>query len=839
MNSRSYKTALRVFLVVGFLISLFAVTPAMHIHAAGRCYVDDSAVFGANTGLSWANAYTSLQSAIASSCTEIWVAAGMYKPHASDRNVSFNLESGTAIYGGFEGTETQRTQRNYTFNVTILSGDLNGNDIGFTNNGENSYHIVYASSVNNTAILDGFTVQGGNANTSASAAGSGGGMLNDTNSNPTLYNITFNANYAINHGGGMYNEHNSNPTLINVTFSANFAQYGGGISNYDYSSPILTNVTFRGNSAYYGGGMNNSDDTSNPSLTDVTFHINSATYGGGMYNYNSSPTFTSVTFNDNSANYGGGMYNYYSGPTLTSVTFYDNSAEHGGGLYNLYSSPILTNVSFNTNSAVLLGGGMFNYASNATLTSVTFSNNSAARGGGMYSASNGESTLSNVTFISNSADHGGGMYNYIDSPTLTNVTFNGNSVNGIGAKGGGMHNDNSSPSLTSVTFNGNTAYGGGGMYNTNSSPSLNNVTFSFNSANYGGGMYTLDSSPSITNVTFSGNTVTNSGGGMYNISSSSTLTNVTFSGNTAYSGGGMYTSNSPTLINVIIANSTAGGDCMLDVGASISTSSKNNLIESTGSNACGLTNGSNGNIIGSDPKLGSLTGSPAYFPLNAGSPAIDTGVNTGCPAADQRGMKRPQGVKCDIGAFESIATTTFKSSGPNDGWILESTEASGTGGSMNNAATTFNLGDNATDKQYRSILYFNTASLPDNAVITKVVLKLKQNGIVGGGNPIADFQGIFVDLKKGLFGAATLQLTDFNAAANKTLGPVSPPLVSGWYSIALTNGKAQINKVGATQVRLGFKLDDNNNNIANFLKLYSGNAAIASRPQLIITYYTP
>src|SRR6185369_12511693 len=102
------------------LASLTVTRPA---RAAGVCYVNDNAG-GTNSGANWTNAYTSLQSALADSCTEIWVAAGTYKPAASDRTVSFALESGTAIYGGFAGTETLLAQRDPLVNVTALSGDL-------------------------------------------------------------------------------------------------------------------------------------------------------------------------------------------------------------------------------------------------------------------------------------------------------------------------------------------------------------------------------------------------------------------------------------------------------------------------------------------------------------------------------------------------------------------------------------------------------------------------------------------------------------------------------------------------------------------------------------------
>ncbi|MBI5825074.1 MAG: DNRLRE domain-containing protein [Chloroflexi bacterium] len=193
--------------------------------------------------------------------------------------------------------------------------------------------------------------------------------------------------------------------------------------------------------------------------------------------------------------------------------------------------------------------------------------------------------------------------------------------------------------------------------------------------------------------------------------------------------------------------------------------------------------------------------------------------------------------------IEKTIITTFKSTGAQDGFILESTETSGVGGTMNSAASTLNLGDDAAKRQYRSILSFNTSTLPDNAIVTKVTLKLKRQGVVGGGNPVGMFQGFVVDIKKGMFGTAPLALGDFNATASKTVGPTSPALTAGWYNLNLTPAKTFINKLGTggglTQMRLRFKLDDNNNAVANFLKIYSGNAGAVNRPQLVIEYYVP
>jgi uncharacterized repeat protein (TIGR02543 family) len=285
---------------------------------------------------SWATA-CDLQTALSTAILgdQVWVAMGTYKPtDTADRSVSFQLQSGVAIYGGFPPAGGTLEQRDWEANLTTLSGDIG--TIG--DNTDNSYHVVTGNGANGTAILDGFTISGGNAN----------------------------GYYPHNCGGGMVNT-NSSPTLTNVTFFGNSATDGGGIFNTS-SSPMLTNVTFTGNSATYnGGGMYNY--SSNPTLTNVTFSANSASWGGGMNNYSSSPTLNGVTFSTNPATIGGGMYNFYSDPTLTNVTFSVNPATNsGGGMYNLYSNPTLKNVTFTGNSATLSGGGMYNYSSNPTLT---------------------------------------------------------------------------------------------------------------------------------------------------------------------------------------------------------------------------------------------------------------------------------------------------------------------------------------------------------------------------------------------------------------------------------------------------------------------------------------
>jgi hypothetical protein len=190
----------------------------------------------------------------------------------------------------------------------------------------------------------------------------------------------------------------------------------------------------------------------------------------------------------------------------------------------------------------------------------------------------------------------------------------------------------------------------------------------------------------------------------------------------------------------------------------------------------------------------------------------------------------------------STLTKSYRSTGSQDGWVLESSETSSTGGTMNATATTFVLGDNAQDKQYRAILSFGTSGLPDDAVITKVTLKIKKQGLVGT-DPFTTHNNILVDIRKGAFGGSNaLQLADFQAAASKNAaGSIKNTPSSGWYSLTFNSSAfTYINLTGVTQFRLRFALDDNNDHGADYLKFFSGNYSnVSLRPLLVIEYYLP
>ena len=351
--------------------------------------MDDDAS-GNEDGSSWPDAFTDLQGGLAGagSGDQIWVAAGRYVPGAIETD-TFQLLNGVEIYGGFEGlsgTEGDFGVRDPETFLTILSGDIEGNDtvgtkglVTDTSNivGSNSDHIVTGSGTDNTAVLDGFTINAGQADGSSSFETLGGGMLNNEGS-PTLSNLIFFSNAASDEGGGMVNiggTLQTGPTLTNVVFSRNSAVSGGGMFSCGID-PTLIECTFSENSALNdaGGGMYNTGN--NPMLINCTFFGNSALIGGGMSNESGGdPTLINVVFSGNFGNgSGGGMVNRSSFPTLINCTFSGNYAcSNGGGMLNLAdpdgggSNPIIQNCVFGGNSAAS-GNQIFNQGATATIT---------------------------------------------------------------------------------------------------------------------------------------------------------------------------------------------------------------------------------------------------------------------------------------------------------------------------------------------------------------------------------------------------------------------------------------------------------------------------------------
>jgi hypothetical protein len=188
-----------------------------------------------------------------------------------------------------------------------------------------------------------------------------------------------------------------------------------------------------------------------------------------------------------------------------------------------------------------------------------------------------------------------------------------------------------------------------------------------------------------------------------------------------------------------------------------------------------------------------------------------------------------------------ILSLSLNSTAANDGWVLESSENSNSGGTLNDQANTFHLGDDKTNKQSVGVLHFDTSSLPDTAVVTSVVLKIQRQGLEGT-DPFTTHGDLLVDIQEPYFGTtAELEVGDFEAIPGlSAVSRFDATPVSNWYGAIMDGaGYAYINLAGTTQFRLRFALDDNDDRYADYMKFYSGKAAEVNRPQLIVEYYVP
>jgi CSLREA domain-containing protein len=331
--------------------------------------------------------------------------------------------------------------------------------------------------------------------------------------------------------------------------------------------------------------------------------------------------------------------------TITGVTIENGTLEGtpslltAGGGVDVGQGSIVTfnNVIFEGNKTVFAGGGLAN-AGVATLNDVTFSGNSAVFSGGYGNLA--ITTLNNVVFSGNFGSFSNGGFGNLGLATLNNVLI---TKNAAGFLDGGV----ASGDKAQLT--------------------LNDVTISQNQAQLNGGIGNLGKA-TLSNVTISGNTASMFSAGLGNLGSA-TLTNVTIAGNKGGGGVGGIASGLPlqgrlkpvanvlAIINInvpepgptIVRNSIISADFL---GCAVPIGSGGSNIEFPGS-TCGFTPAL-GDIIGRNPRLGRLGSNGGFAPTMAllpRSPAIDAARNA-CPTTDERKVRRPQGRRCDIGAYE-------------------------------------------------------------------------------------------------------------------------------------------------------------------------------------------
>jgi hypothetical protein len=582
---------------------------------AAIIYVN-AAASGANNGSSWMDAYTSLQSALAASNEgdQIWIAKGIYKPSSpvdvdgngilDTREATFQIRNGVKLYAGFAGGEATPEDRNWQVNLTILSGDLDNNDLNADGNfiaespdhiiGNNAFHVVYTANVNAATLIDGCIITGGKAY----AAG-----LSNTSPNMS--------------GGGWFNRvsmpvNSSSPGIINCTFQGNYAEANGG--------------------AWYGL----------PGTTGAT----------------SEPLFTSCKFYQNKANISGGAIyigSFQSGiyrPVITASEFNGNRAfRNGGAIYLLGDAASLNNCTFTDNAVTVIsedgstlpgsGGAVNMVASEATFRSCMFINNKATGnptgayeggGGGAVYMVTGESLTNtlggaNVTFI--------------------NCGFYGNiASDNTNAWGGAVTHLNDTGLLTAsyinCVFSGNQAQQDGGA-----------VAHFSRRLNFDELGFTPSLQTNFTNCTFYNNAAGKDGGALYyNMATNnpmlltSKIENSIFSGNTAVLSGQHIKNTGTGFAGPLISYSLIEGGYNATLGM----------------NGGNILSGDPQFINAADPDgADNVPGtSDDGLRVNAGSPVVNAG-NTAAPglagiSTDFAGQARLQGSSVDMGAYE---TTTI------------------------------------------------------------------------------------------------------------------------------------------------------------------------------------
>ncbi|MCP4599980.1 MAG: hypothetical protein GY847_05485, partial [Proteobacteria bacterium] len=263
---------------------------------SGSCiYFVDADNGNPSTGLSWDTAFLLVEDALEAAGSvasagyqcEVWVAEGTYHVWQGQRYHTTELVPYVSLYGGFDGTEAEREQRDWNAHATILEGR------NPQNTDDGVLHVVTGS---DNAVIDGFIITGGMATTYDGWDMPGGGVYNNSAS-PVIRNCVINNNIANKSGGGIYNVF-SNPHIENCVISNNHSnKRGGGVYNY-VSNPTIINCVFTGNSVTSKGGAIANFGGSSPTITNITVYNNTAgEAGGGLYNYyNSLGSVTNAIF---------------------------------------------------------------------------------------------------------------------------------------------------------------------------------------------------------------------------------------------------------------------------------------------------------------------------------------------------------------------------------------------------------------------------------------------------------------------------------------------------------------------------------------------------------------
>lgn len=610
----------------------------------------------AGNGSSWANATSNLQGAINSGATKVFVAVGSYSVPLPN---SFRLKTGVAVYGGFDPVNgiTDLTHNRILPNRGMGDGSvLTANNAG---------RVMENISCDNTAVLDGFTITGGYAETWSA------GIYNHHNASPTLTNLVIkgNTSYYVgnstSYGGGIACWVQSSPIISNVIIKGNSAKIGAGVFVQGYSHPVITNTLITDNHVSTGGtgggialdnvdvsttlhnvtiagntggvadalAINNTNtmDIKNSIVFGSILTVGSGTYTaqysfieGNSSTANGNIDATSITVNDIFTNPAAGDYSLrgaafvvnkgnntlFTGLSAATKDLAGNARLNGTdidlGAYEFFIQPGANSIAYVKPAATGLGNGS-SWADATGLLQLAIDGTNVQK---VYVAT-GNYPVGNHSFIMKNNVEIYGGFNPANNTTDWDTRTLPNKGLGDGSVLDGQNvrpviwNYNNGLNTTAIldgfTLTNGTGSNGGAMYNYNTAPAFNNLVIRNNSATRGGGIYNQTASITLNNAVIKDNTASNDGGGMYNV-----------------------TNSSPVLTNVAFTGNTAnngGGMFSVTNSSPVVTNAlfANNAAVNTGGAIINLTiaplqltNVTIGNNIGTDPVYSIGTGSITF-----------------------------------------------------------------------------------------------------------------------------------------------------------------------------------------------------------------------------------
>lgn len=291
--------------------------------------------------------------------------------------------------------------------------------------------------------------------------------------------------------------------------------------------------------------------------------------------------------------------------TLNNITLADGAGFAGAaiGIASPQASATLNHTFLISNDAGTSNGGAIANVGTLVINNSSLGANRSGNFGGAIFNNGGTVTIKNTTIINNDAKQGAGIWLSEGTITLENSAIRTNRAT---AEGGGLHIDVGTVMITNTTFFDNQASGGGGIYMRGTALTMTNATFNRNRADTGGALWNVAGTTKVKNTIFNDSLTTNSSGSSLN----------------------------------------CDGPAVISAGRNI-----------VSDNSCVPNPGNVNDLLGTDPRLEPFIndngGATRSFMLLPDSPAIDYARN--CPATDQRGVIRPVGPNCDVGAIEYAA----------------------------------------------------------------------------------------------------------------------------------------------------------------------------------------